>query len=185
MPAPTSEPQPGWLAAALGAAGIALGAALKGAFDALTGKWQRQTTLEVKAVDSHEAYADDLREDVKTLRQEFREAQVAMDTLRRESESERKTSQLQMDALRNEGIEKNKRIAHLEMEIERLTYQLGRMQDEGHEREHQHEVTVAKLHVALKEKDATIESLRQQIADLEVIGVGEKAPPKRMKETTE
>jgi len=160
---PTTPPNdplpPGWATGIFATIGIAIGALINRGISAVN----RKTALEVKEIDSKDAYANGLRADLIAMR-------LQIDTMT-----------TRMDTLQKESFERQELVGHLKIEVERLTYELSKVRDEGRMRQQEYEEQIDRLQNELIDKQNEINRLEQQIADFEHIGVGETPPPKRMK----
>lgn len=170
MPVPNTPPQAGWLVAL----GTIFGGIVMKLID-LAAKWRekisdRTAALEIKAVDSKDTYTSNLREDVESLRHDFAAQQTTILGLIKARED---------DALVK--VENASKIADLQTEIKRLKYEVAELHDDKARTKKDYDEHIATLTAQLADKQTRIGALEQQIADLEVIGVGEKAPPRRMK----
>ncbi len=168
MPAPSEPQQNGWVAlisATIGALSASVAAAFVYAGNRYVAFVNRKTAVEVKQADRESAYADDVREDLKALRAEFRDQQSATDALRKEIDAERRSS-----------IQKDGQIALHEIEIAELKRQLAIMQDEKRKTQQEYEAEVTGLNKELVDKtryyeaemaraNAEIVRLTQQIMD--------------------
>lgn len=183
MPTP-SDQQPGILAAILGA--LAGG----GIFGAIINWWvgviNRKTQLELKQADKPGAFTDDLQAELTSLRAQGLAQSAALvlsddkhTALRNEFTAHMLASVDRDRVIAREEVEREKKIAHLENELEKLTNKLTLMEGEKITKDKAHLDEITLLKQQLAERDATIIVLRQEIADFKKIGVLEPPVPKR------
>lgn len=164
-PMPTTEPpQSNLLTALVAGAFGAFGAAMVYAGNRYQAYLASKTAIKVKEIDSDDSRRDELREDVRTLKVELKDAVT------------------QIDALRKEGVDLAQKVGHLVLENEKLVYQIAKLEEQKSETRAEYEAQIATRDARIAQQDMLIAELQRQIADFEHIGVGETAPPKRQKE---
>jgi predicted RNase H-like nuclease (RuvC/YqgF family) len=164
MPAPHNDgQQAGWLATVgLLAAGAG---AIVGAIVNQVGTWRqelikRRTATDQQKQDREANYTDNLRGDLERL------------TLRFDDMVQQKDE----DALKT--VERERKIAHLENQLERLQAKVEILE----EKKASYESEIIGLKQIIADRDATIAQLRKELADALVIGTHETAPPARNKD---
>lgn len=183
MPTP-SDQQPGILAAILGA--LAGG----GIFGAIINWWvgviNRRTALEIKQADKPGAFTDDLQAELTSIRQHNLAQVVELKELNQECKQLRKD----FNIATIETVKRERKISHLENELEKLQNMVVMLKDEKARTKQQYDERIVELQneavdreaaykAELAERDATIIVLRQEIADFKKIGVMEPPVPKR------